>query len=104
MARCDGHWHPLETPVIEKFVCSMWLRKEWPGDPPLDEIVAHSQRLAPDSETFFRALRHYAQSSTSTTILQRAIGDLIAADGVICSAEMSWGSEIDAFFRENAGL
>ena len=48
MARCDGRWHPLETPVIEKFVCSMWLRKEWPGDPPLDEIVAHSQRLAPE--------------------------------------------------------
>jgi hypothetical protein len=103
MARCDGRWHPLETPVIEKFVCSMWLRKEWPEDPPLDEIVAHSQRLAPDSETFFRALRHYAHSSTSAKVLQRSIADLIAADGVICSAEMSWGSEIDAFFRENAG-
>lgn len=102
MARCDGRWHPLETPVIEKFVCSMWLRKEWPGDPPLDEIVAHSQRLAPDSETFFRALQHYAHSSTSAKVLQRSIGDLIAADGVICSAEMGWGSEIDAFFRENA--
>ncbi len=104
MARCDGRWHPLETPVVEKFVCSMWLRKEWPGDPPLDEIVAHSQRLAPDSETFFRALQHYAHSSTSAKVLQRSIADLIAADGVICSAEMSWGSEIDAFFRENAGL
>jgi hypothetical protein len=104
MARCDGRWHPLETPVIEKFVCSMWLRNEWPGDPPLDEIVAHSQRLAPDSETFFRALRHYAHCSTSAKVLQRSIADLIAADGVICSAEMSWGSEIDAFFRENAGL
>ena len=104
MARCDGRWHPLETPAIEKFVCSMWLRKEWPGEPPLDEIVAHSQRLAPDSDTFFRALQHYAHSSTSARVLQRSIGDLIAADGVICSAEMSWGSEIDAFFRENAGL
>ena len=103
MARCDGRWHPLETPVIEKFVCSMWLRKEWPEEPPLDEIVAHSQRLAPDSETFFLALRQYAHSSTSAKVLQRSIGDLIAADGVICSAEMSWGSEIDAFFRENAG-
>jgi hypothetical protein len=104
MARCDGRWHPLETPVIETFVCSMWLRKEWPGEPPLEEIVAHSQRLAPDSETFFLALRHYAHSSTSARVLQRSIGDLIAADGVICSAEVSWGAEIDAFFRENAGL
>jgi hypothetical protein len=103
MARCDGRWHPLETPVIKKFVCSMWLRNERPGDPLLDEIVVHSQRLAPDSETFFSALQHYAHNSTSAKVLQRSIGDLIAADGVICSAEMRWGSEIEAFFRENAG-
>jgi hypothetical protein len=100
MARCDGHWHRLETTAIENFVCSMWLRKEWPGEPPLAEIVAHSQRLAPDSDTFFRALQHYAQSSSSTRVLRRSIGDLIAADGVICSAETTWGAEIDSFFCE----
>src|SRR5262249_22112604 len=27
MSRCDGHWHPLEAEVIERFVCSLWLRK-----------------------------------------------------------------------------
>lgn len=99
MARCDGYWHPLETEVVEGFVCSMWLRKEWEGEPPLAEIVTHAQRLSPDADTFFHSLRHYAGSSTSTRMLCRAVADLIAADGVICSSEASWGAEIDAFFR-----
>lgn len=100
MARCDGRWHPLETEVIESFVCSLWLRKEWDGEPPLDEIVAHAQRLSPDGGIFFHSLKHYAQSSTSTKLLCRAIGDLIEADGVICSSEAGWAAEVDAFFRE----
>lgn len=100
MARCDGRWHPLEADIVEGFVCTMWLRKEWEGEPPLAEIVAHAQRLAPDAETFFLALRHYAHSETSTRILRRAIGDLIAADGRICSAETQWAAEADAFFQE----
>lgn len=100
MARCDGYWHPLESEPLEKFICSMWLRKEWPGDPPIDEIMTHAQRLSPDAETFFRGLRHYAQSSTSTQLLRRAVGDLIAADGIVCSAEANWGAEIETFFRE----
>lgn len=99
MARCDGRWHPLEAEVIERFICSMWLRMEWEGDPPLDEIVAHAQLLSPDARTFFHALRHYANSSSSTRILCRAISDLIEADGVICASEASWGAEVDAFFR-----
>jgi hypothetical protein len=100
MARCDGIWHPLEEEIIESFICTMWLRNEWEGDPPVNEILAHAQRLAPDGETFFRSLRQYATSSKSAKIISRAVGDLIAADGVICSTEASWGAEIDAFFSE----
>ena len=99
MARCDGYWHPLESETIESFICTMWLRKEWDGDPPIADIVAHSQRLAPDSDIFFSALRAYALSETSTRIIRQAIGDLIAADGVICASEMHWGAEVDAFFK-----
>jgi hypothetical protein len=100
MARCDGHWHELETEVVERFVCSMWLRKEWEGDPPMSEIVAHARRLAPDAETFMKSLRCYANSTTSTQILKRMVSDLIAADGVICADEMNWGGELEAFFRD----
>ncbi|OAN63632.1 hypothetical protein A7X12_19465 [Sphingomonas sp. TDK1] len=100
MARCDGYWHPLEADVVEGFICSMWLRKEWEGEPPLADIVAHAQRLSPDANTFFHALRHYAGSRTSTRILCGAVSDLITADGVICSSEARWGAEIDAFLRD----
>ena len=100
MARCDGHWHPLEAEVIERFVCSMWLRKEWDGDPPIGEIIAHTQRLSPDADLFFRSLGRYANSSTSTRVLCAAVADLIAADGRICEQETKWGSEINAFFRD----
>jgi hypothetical protein len=100
MARCDGHWHELETEVVERFVCSMWLRKEWDGDPPMSEIIAHARRLAPDAETFMKSLHHYANSTTSTQILKRMVSDLIAADGVICADETNWGAELEAFFRD----
>ena len=100
MARCDGQWHPLESEAIERFVCSMWLRKEWDGEPDLTEITVQAGRLSPDSATFFSALGHYARSRISTLILRRAIADLIAADGVICAAEHAWGADVEAFFAE----
>jgi hypothetical protein len=99
MARCDGAWHELESEVVERFICSMWLRNEWPGDPAVSEILAHAQRLSPDAETFMDSLRCYADCATSTMILKRAVGDLIAADGILHAEEMNWGAEVDAFFR-----
>lgn len=100
MARCDGRWHPLEREPVEAFVCSMWLRKEWPNEPPIHEIVDHAERLAPDAETFFRGLAHYSHSSTSTMILRRAVASLIEADGIIAEAEFEWGAAFDSFFHE----
>lgn len=100
MARCDGHWHPLEAEVIESFTCSLWLQSEWEGEPELEEIVAHSQRLSPDADAFFKALKLYAQNDRAARIMKRAVGNLIAADGEICAKEMEWGAEIEAFFRD----
>lgn len=101
MARCDGRWHPLEDGAIERFICSMWLRKEWPGDPPLDEIIAHAQRLAPDSDVFFRSLTPYAASKGSTSIIRRAVADLIDADGVVCASEFDWAQALDEALTES---
>jgi hypothetical protein len=101
MARCDGQWHPLESDPVEQFICSMWLRKEWSDGPQLSAIMAHAQRLAPDAETFFKGLAHYAQSSESTLILRRAVTSLIEADGVVADAEFQWALEFDAFFERS---
>ncbi|MDF2496049.1 hypothetical protein [Sphingomonas sp.] len=100
MARCDGHWHELEEQVIEEFVCSLWIRKEWENEPPLPEIVAHARRLAPDGEVFRAAITQYGHSSTSAAILSRFVQRVVAADGVICDAEHRWGAEFEELLAE----
>lgn len=100
MARCDGQWHSLESEVIESFIVSLWIKLEWPGDPDIAAIIGHTERLAPDAETFFRAIRLYAQNDRMKAILRRAMSDLIAADGEICPAEMDWASEMETMFRD----
>jgi hypothetical protein len=102
MAHCDGLWHPLETEPVERFVCSLWLRREWEGEPPLNDILMHAQRLSPDSDTFFKGVGHYARSETRATILRRAVADLIAADGVVCNEEFDWGQHFSAYLAERA--
>lgn len=95
IARCDGHWHPLESEAIERFIISMWLRKEWEGDPPIDTILAHAERLSPDARSVMTALKYFVNSQGSRAILRAAISDLIAADGRICADETEWVIEID---------
>lgn len=102
MAHCDGRWHPLESEPVERFVCSLWLRREWDGEPPLDDILAHAQRLSPDSDTFFQSVEHYARSQTRSMILRSAVANLIAADGVICDEEFDWGQQFSSYLAERA--
>ncbi|MDG2532990.1 hypothetical protein P6144_04980 [Sphingomonas sp. HITSZ_GF] len=102
MARCDGQWHPLETKPVEDFICSLWLRREWEGEPPLEEILAHAQRLSPDSGTFFKGVENYARSRTRSKILRKAVSDLIAADGVVCDEEFDWGRQFSEYLTERA--
>lgn len=100
MARCDGEWHPLEEEVIEDFVCSLWLRSEWEGEPPLDRIAIHARRLGPDGEVFRDAIRQYGQSATSATLLSRFVQRVISADGVICDHEHRWSTEFAELLAE----
>ena len=93
MARCDGVWHPLEEQTIEDFVCSLWIRKEWEGEPPIEKILAHARRLAPDGEVFCASLRPFAHSNVSRSILTTFVHRVIAADGKICDAEHHWATQ-----------
>lgn len=95
MARCDGHWHPLETEPIARFICSLWLRKGWEGEPPLDEIINHAKRLAPDGEVFFKSLKPFTTSSSSMSLLRRSVSELIEADGTVCNDEFQWSLELE---------
>ena len=99
MAKIDGQWHPLEAAVIERFVCSMWLQKEWEGEPPLGEIIRHARNLAPDSHVFFASLKNISHSDTSTRLLVRMLHQVAAADGVIKPEEFAALNEMEDFIR-----
>lgn len=90
LARCDGHYHPLEEEVIERFVCSLYLRKEWESEPPLSAIVGHARRLAPDGAAFFSALNVIGHSRTTTRVVLQAAAAVIEADGFVCADEVNW--------------
>lgn len=85
--------------MIERFIVSAWLRMNWPGDPDVADIVRHTERLAPDADVFFKSLRACAREPDIERLIRRSIGELIAADGRICPAEMDWASEVDTFFK-----
>jgi len=99
MARCDREWHPLEREALEAFIASYWLRAELPGEPPLDEIMAHADRLAPDAETFYVSLMRCGDNPVLARMIRRHIQAVVEADGRIAAEEFHWGSTVDDFFR-----
>lgn len=99
MARCDREYHPLERQAIEDCVARYWLRFEAPGDPDLDAILTHADRLAPDAETFFVSLNRCAADPRLVRLLKESAGHIIDADGIHAAHELYWGAKIDEFFR-----
>lgn len=95
MARCDGHWHFLEEGAIEDFTCDLWMRQGWEGQPPMDKILEHARRIAPDGGVFEAAIRHWARSASASRMLAHHVHRLIAADGVICDEEFEWSMRFD---------
>ncbi len=99
MARCDKEWHRAERATIEDFVSSYWLRAELRGQPPMDDIMRHVDRLAPDPEAFFVSLTRCQQSPLLAATIRRRMAAVIDADGVLHDAESFWGGKVDDFFR-----
>lgn len=99
LANCDKDWHPAERERIEQFVTSFWIRGEFRHDPPMDAIMARADRMAPDAETFYVSLDRCGRQPLIAPSIQRAIGDVIAADGRIHEHEFYWGQQVDAYFR-----
>jgi hypothetical protein len=99
MARCDKHWHPAERETIESFVSSYWIRADIRGDAPIDDIMAHTDRLAPDAEAFFMSLTRCQESRLLAKTIRRSIQTVVDADGLIRTEEVFWGAKVDEFFR-----
>jgi uncharacterized tellurite resistance protein B-like protein len=103
VARCDGRWHPLEEEVIERFISSYWIRREFNFDPPIDDILQRVRKLRPDAETFFGGMLRALDCNILRTTIRRTIADVVNADGRIADEEFYWGHKVDEFFARNAG-
>ena len=103
LARCDREFHPLERAALEHAVSTSWIRMEYRGDPDIDSILAHTNRLAPDAETFWIAMHRCANAPALLDLLRRSARDVVEADGVIAPEEFYWGSRIDEFVLELQG-
>lgn len=90
MARCDGQWHPLEDDPIEQFTTSLWLQREWPGEPPMEDIIFFARRLAPDAGVFFSSLKPFVRGEAAGRLIRRAVNAMISADGIITAEEHRW--------------
>lgn len=103
LARCDREFHPLERTALEHAISTSWIRMEYRGDPDIDSILAHTDRLAPDAETFWIAMHRCANRPALLDVLRRSARDVVEADGVIAPEEFYWGSRIDEFVLELQG-
>jgi hypothetical protein len=94
IARCDGYWDPREHLPIVRFINEMWIKKDWSGEPPLDEILEYAAALDPDEDTLFASLKYFVSSEQSQNILLRAIEGVISADGIQHRSEFQWSLAI----------
>lgn len=101
IARCDREFHPTERSSLEHALTSFWLRLELPGDPDFEDILNYSDRLSPDGETFWLAMRRFKEEPELARIFKRQSMLLIEADGVVRQEEAYWAVEIDDFLSED---
>jgi len=90
LGRCDDDWHPAEREVVEQFATGWWLRSEIAGDMPVDDLMAHCDRLAPDSEAFVVALDECCRHPLIARMLLPYAEKLIVADGKLHANEQRW--------------
>lgn len=100
IARCDQDWHPAEAEVLERFAAQYWLRRELTAVFDEQEIARHSERLAPDDETFYVSLDRCLSEPTVARILRPAIDAVIEADGKFHSRELYFRAKVAEWFAE----
>ncbi|MFM5955322.1 MAG: WYL domain-containing protein [Novosphingobium sp.] len=101
IARCDREFHPAEKSCLESALTSFWLRMEIAGDPDFSDIIAYAEKLSPDGEIFWLAMRRFAENPRLALVFKRHARELIEADGVIRPDEAYWSIEIEDFLSNN---
>ena len=96
MARCDGHYHPMEEAALE-YAVGRYFRNYGGSDADHETVMDRCRGLAPEGENVERAIRHIARSPERATLSRLAldsIGSVIDADGRHDPSEVEWAIAI----------
>ncbi|MGE6693322.1 hypothetical protein ACQKE8_12865 [Sphingobium limneticum] len=101
MARCDGHIHHSEWDQIELSV-SRLCRTLLGHDISVEAHISEARSLAPDGRDFGTALGNLTRTRLPAKVhreFSRAIGDVIAADGLQHADEVRWAMEASSYIE-----
>ncbi len=82
---------------MEAALTSFWLRLELLGDPDFEDILSYANRLSPDGETFWLAMRRFSEDKHLASIFKQRVRALVEADGVVRQEEAFWSLEIEDY-------
>lgn len=96
VAKCDGHFHPLEVKEIDTAIERYVMR--FGGDDRLIEAAKkNSRRLAPDALDFtfhFRAIERHPEVKSLSRLLLDSVGKVVDADARHAPQELTWAVTI----------
>lgn len=102
MAKCDGHYHPLEEDSIKDSL-SRYLLRSGGSNQELEAVVKRLPSIAPDADDVVDAIDRLLTNKSSPSIARLildASSEVMAADGKYQSGEAVWSSQLHALLVE----
>ncbi len=102
--RCDGQAHAAEWEAIDDAL-AFWICRNGGDDAEHQAAMQMARQVAPDHTDFMIAMRSMVASKQVRQLapfMQRALGSVMDADGVLHANEVGWAREIDGFLRAAA--
>jgi hypothetical protein len=100
LARCDGHLHPNELLIVERFVDAAMPANS--PDAVKAAIKAYAHRLAPSFETFLDVANVALKPDKRGALLLASARDLIGSDGKISEEERALIADLESLMSRKA--
>lgn len=101
MAKCDGHYHPMEVEALEAAITAYVIRFGG-DDAQIEQAMARLPRIAPDGADVAKAVKRLKVSPiggrVSRLILDHC-GQIMDADGAHHPQEMAWAVELGSVLK-----
>lgn len=104
MAKCDGHYHPMEADALEAAITAYVLRFGG-GDVQIADTMARLPAIAPDGGDVAKAVKRLKVSPIGARVSRLILdhcGLIMDADGQHHTAEIAWAVELGAVLKAQA--